>query len=170
MPKVSEIITYCDKLLNVDLFKDYAPNGLQVEGKPEVQVLVSGVTANQALIDKAVELNADMLLVHHGYFWKGEDPVLVGMKGRRIKSLMINDINLVGYHLPLDGHAEFGNNAQLGQVLGLKEISIKGEGHAKNILFTGSLDQALSGEEFAAYISKRLNREPMHIAGSSSDD
>ena len=91
-------------LLSPQLFKDYAPNGLQVEGKPEIKRIVTGVTASQALIDKAVELKADALLVHHGYFWKGEPEPIRGMKGKRIRTLIKNDINLFGYHLPLDVH------------------------------------------------------------------
>lgn len=163
MAKVSQIITYCDELLNPTMFKDYAPNGLQVQGRDEVQILVSGVTASQALIDKAIELNADMLLVHHGYFWMGEDPRLIGMKGRRIKSLMQHDINMAGYHLPLDGHAELGNNAQLGQLLGLQDQIIGGQGAAKGTLFSGVLPQAMSAVAFAEHIHQCLGRKPVHV-------
>ena len=165
MAKVSQIITYCDELLNSSDFKDYAPNGLQVEGKLNVEIIVTGVTATQALIDKAMALNADMLLVHHGYFWKGEDPRLLGMKGRRVKALMQNDINLVGYHLPLDAHPELGNNAQLGKVLGLQNIQIQGQGHAKNLLFTGELSEPLDADRLSQHLAECLQREPLHIAG-----
>lgn len=164
MAKVSQIITYCDELLNAADFKDYAPNGLQVQGKADVQCIVTGVTATQALIERAIALNADMLLVHHGYFWRGEDPRLLGMKGRRVKALMQNDINLVGYHLPLDAHPELGNNAQLGQVLGLQNIRVNGQGHAKNLLFTGELPQAMPADRFSQHLDECLQRPPLHIA------
>lgn len=170
MPKVSDIIAYCDELLNVDEFRDYAPNGLQVEGKPEIEVLVSGVTASQALIGRAVALNADMLLVHHGYFWKGEDPRLIGMKGRRVKSLMQHDINLVGYHLPLDGHPELGNNAQLGRLLGLEQQQVGGVGAARNTLFSGVLAEPMTARAFARHIASVLGREPMHICPFAESD
>ena len=164
MTKVSQIITYCDELLNPNEFKDYAPNGLQVEGRSEVKVLVTGVTATQALIEKAIALQADMLLVHHGYFWQGENPCLVGMKGKRIKALMQNNINLLAYHLPLDAHPELGNNAQLAKVLGLQKVAIAGHGHAKNLLFTGELAEAMHGDRLSQYLAQRLQRQPLHIA------
>ena len=164
MAKVSQIITYCDELLNPTAFKDYAPNGLQVEGKSDVKVVVSGVTATQALIEKAIALNADMLLVHHGYFWKGEDPRLIGMKGRRVKALMQHNINLVGYHLPLDGHPELGNNAQLGKVLGLQNVEVKGQGYAENILFTGELPEAIHADRLSQHLFDCLQRQPLHIS------
>ena len=102
-----------DAELNSAAFVDYCPNGLQVECRTTISRLVSGVTASQALIDRAIELKADALLVHHGYFWRGEDPCLVGMKGRRIRALIQAEVNLFAYHLPLDNHATLGNNAGL---------------------------------------------------------
>src|SRR5690606_2363497 len=99
--------------LSASLIKDYCPNGLQVEGKTEIRKVITGVTASQALIEQAVEKSADALLVHHGYFWKGEPEPIRGMKGNRIRTLMRHDINLLAYHLPLDIHPQLGNNAQL---------------------------------------------------------
>ena len=116
--KRQNLMSYLDRLLQPNQFNDYAPNGLQVEGVELIQRVVTGVTASQALIDKAIAFRADVLLVHHGYFWRNEASPLVGMKKRRIKALMDHDINLIGYHLPLDCHAELGNNAQLGKLLG----------------------------------------------------
>lgn len=127
-----ELTHYLADLLNVNRISDYCPNGLQVEGRDEVQRIVTGVTASQALIEKAIELNADALLVHHGYFWKGEDAAITGMKKHRIAALLKHDINLYAYHLPLDVHPEFGNNAQLAKRCGwpspraLAEISPEG--------------------------------------------
>lgn len=102
---------------------DYCPNGLQVEGRPQVMRIVSGVTASQALLDAAVEAQADLVLVHHGYFWKGENPCITGMKQRRLKTLLKHDISLLAYHLPLDLHAEVGNNVQLARQL---DITVEG--------------------------------------------
>lgn len=109
--------------LSPQLIKDYSPNGMQVEGKPEIKRIVTGVTASQALIERAIELKADALLVHHGYFWKGEPEPIKGMKGKRIRSLIKSDINLYGYHLPLDIHPELGNNACLAELL---DIEVQG--------------------------------------------
>ncbi len=120
MSNAIEFESYCNQLLSAAEFDDYCPNGLQVEaGGDEVLRLVSGVTASQALIDAAVEAGADMLLVHHGFFWKGESPVLTGPKGRRIAALIRNHISLMVYHLPLDAHPHLGNNSLLGGLLGL---------------------------------------------------
>ncbi|UUM29906.1 Nif3-like dinuclear metal center hexameric protein [Vibrio japonicus] len=157
-----------NELLSPQLIKDYAPNGLQVEGKSEIKRIVTGVTASQALINKAVELNADALLVHHGYFWKGEPEPIRGMKGNRIRTLIKNDINLFGYHLPLDIHPELGNNAELARLL---EIDVEGglEGHPQSVAMFGRLKEPLSGEEFAKKINQVLNREPLHIAPEAND-
>ncbi|MDN3610719.1 Nif3-like dinuclear metal center hexameric protein [Vibrio ostreicida] len=152
-----------NKKLSPQLFKDYAPNGLQVEGKQEVRRVVTGVTASQALIDRAVELGADALLVHHGYFWKGEPQPIRGMKGKRIRTLIKNDINLFGYHLPLDVHAELGNNAELARLL---DIDVEGglEGHAQSVAMFGRLKKIMTGDEFSKRIAQVLNRSPLHIA------
>ncbi|WP_100641627.1 Nif3-like dinuclear metal center hexameric protein [Alteromonas facilis] len=113
------LVQYLDSYLNVAKIRDYCPNGLQVEGKPNIERIVTGVTASQALIDKAIELNADAILVHHGYFWKGEDPCVKGMKKQRLAKILRHDLNLFAYHLPLDVHPEVGNNAQLAAKLGI---------------------------------------------------
>lgn len=161
-----------EKLLNEklspQLIKDYSPNGLQVEGAAEINVVVTGVTASQALIDKAVELNADALLVHHGYFWKGEPEPIRGMKGKRIRTLIKNDINLLGYHLPLDIHPELGNNAELARRL---EIEVEGglEGHPQSVAMFGRLKQPLTGAQLAERINRALDRAPLHIAPDNAD-
>ena len=117
-----ELERLLNKKLSTDRINDYAPNGLQVEGKAEIKKIITGVTASQALIDYAVAQQADTVLVHHGYFWKSENPCIRGMKGKRIKTLLVNDINLYGYHLPLDVHPELGNNAKLAQLLGIIDL------------------------------------------------
>ncbi|MEI7430087.1 MAG: Nif3-like dinuclear metal center hexameric protein, partial [Betaproteobacteria bacterium] len=116
--KRDELTRYLDQRLEAARYKDYCPNGLQVEGRAEVQCLVAGVTASQALVDQAIARGADALLVHHGWFWRGEDGRVTGIRKSRLQALLKHDINLIAYHLPLDGHAEFGNNAQLAKLLG----------------------------------------------------
>ena len=165
-----ELVTYLAELLRVDAFDDYAPNGLQVEGSSEVQTIVGGVTACQALVDAAVARGADALLVHHGYFWKGEDPRVIGIKQQRLKALLAADINLLGYHLPLDAHPKLGNNAQLAHHLELvTEGSFGGQGRSPDIGQYGRLAEPQSAAAFAARLSARMGREPLHIAGNSAE-
>ncbi|CAH0525106.1 Nif3-like dinuclear metal center hexameric protein [Vibrio hippocampi] len=154
--------------LSPHLIKDYSPNGLQVEGAEQVKKIVTGVTASQALIDYAIKVGADALLVHHGYFWKGEPEPIRGMKGKRIRSLIKHDINLYGYHLPLDIHPELGNNVQLAKLLGI-EIDGGLEGHPQSVAMFGHLPSPVSGHEFAQRIAKVLQRTPLHIAPEQSD-
>ena len=149
------------QFLNVNAISDYCPNGLQVEGKAQIKRIVSGVTASQALIDAAIELQADAILVHHGYFWKGEDQPIVGMKQRRIKALLANDINLLAYHLPLDVHPEVGNNVQLAQRLGLTVTGPLEPDNPANVGLIGELDAPLSASAFAARITTALERTPL---------
>ena len=113
--------------LDINRFRDYCPNGLQVEGKPRIRRLVTGVTASLALLEAAIEVNADAVLVHHGYFWRGEDPRVVGNRRNRLKLLLDHEVNLYAYHLPLDAHPELGNNAQLAVRLGFKAEGRFGE-------------------------------------------
>lgn len=158
-----ELTNYLDKLLQPQQFNDYAPNGLQVEGVEKIQRLVTGVTASQALIDAAVAFEADVLLVHHGYFWRNEPSPLVGMKKSRIKALMDHDINLIAYHLPLDCHAHLGNNAQLGRLMGWDSA-----GHMQSTGVTGlglyaTLPKACSGLDVQQQLTLALGREALHI-------
>ena len=150
-----------EQFLNVNAISDYCPNGLQVEGKAQIKRIVSGVTASQALIDAAIELQADAILVHHGYFWKGEDQRVIGMKQRRIKALLTHDINLLAYHLPLDVHPEVGNNVQLAQRLGLTVTGPLEPGNPRSVGLIGTLDTPLSAKDFAARIESVLSRAPL---------
>lgn len=150
-----------EQFLNVNAISDYCPNGLQVEGKAQIKRIVSGVTASQALIDAAIELQADAILVHHGYFWKGEDQRIVGMKQRRIKALLAHDINLLAYHLPLDVHPEVGNNVQLAQRLGLTVTGPLEPGNPRSVGLIGTLEAPLSASDFAARIESVLGRAPL---------
>lgn len=156
-----------NKLLSPHLIKDYCPNGLQVEGKAEVKKIVTGVTACQALIDRAIEEKADALVVHHGFFWKGEAAEIRGMKFRRIKALMDNGINLYAYHLPLDVHSELGNNAQLAKLLGFDVLGGLEADNPKSVAIHGQLEEPLTGEELAARIAMALHREPLHIGNNA---
>ena len=162
MLPLSRLRGYCDQLLRIDEFDDYCPNGLQVESGEQVQRLATGVTASQALIDAAAEWGADALLVHHGYFWKGEGPCIRGLKGRRIASLIRQEISLLAYHLPLDSHPELGNNRQLADRLGIREPTPAGE---TGLLWKGRLAESLTGQGLAFLLEERLEREPLHLPG-----
>ncbi|MDE8034971.1 Nif3-like dinuclear metal center hexameric protein [Actinobacillus equuli subsp. equuli] len=155
-----ELEQIIDEKLNSKAISDYAPNGLQVEGKANIQRIVTGVTATLPLIEKAIEKNADAILVHHGYFWKSESPCIRGMKGKRIKQLLVNDINLFGYHLPLDVHSELGNNAQLAAKLGVTHLQGLEE-RPNSIPVYGELETPVSAQEFAERIEQVLNRKPI---------
>ena len=149
--------------LDINRFRDYCPNGLQVEGRAQVSYVVSGVTASQALLDAAVERGADAVLVHHGYFWRGEDARIVGTRQRRIRTLLANELNLFAYHLPLDAHPVMGNNAQLGKRLGLSDEGRFGE---QELGWLGRSGARTVGE-LAALVSQALGREPMVIGDLS---
>jgi dinuclear metal center YbgI/SA1388 family protein len=143
------------QFLQADRFQDYCPNGLQVEGRPEVKCIISGVTASQALIAAAIEKNADAILVHHGYFWRGESAEICGTKKQRLKSLLVHDISLFAYHLPLDAHLEVGNNVQLARVLGW---SVERYLDAKNMIAVTTLPEAMTLAQVQQHVSARLNR------------
>lgn len=161
-----ELLDYCDRLLDSAAFADYCPNGLQVQGGERVRRIVSGVTASQALVDAAIAAQADLLLVHHGYFWKGESSPLTGIKQRRIKALLQHDINLVAYHLPLDVHAELGNNVQLAQLMDWQIEGGLEPDNPRSVGLQGRLSAPLSGEQLAAQLAQRLQRTPLHIPGN----
>lgn len=138
--------------------KDYVPNGLQIEGKSEVKKILTGVTASLELIDVAIEQGVDAILVHHGYFWKSETPVIKGMKYERIKRLIENGINLYAYHLPLDLHPELGNNAQLAKMWNIRNIAPISE--YQPLVLTGDLPKGMDIVTFAKMIEQTLNRQP----------
>ncbi|OOH91302.1 Nif3-like dinuclear metal center hexameric protein [Pasteurellaceae bacterium 15-036681] len=142
--------------LNSLAISDYAPNGLQVEGRKKIHKIITGVTATLPLIEKAIEKNADAVLVHHGYFWKSENPCIRGMKGKRIKQLLVNDINLFGYHLPLDIHSELGNNAQLAKNIGA--INFQGmEDKPNSIPAVAEFEHPISAQELKQRLEKVLS-------------
>ena len=154
-------------LLKPEQFNDYCPNGLQLEGRPVVRKIVSGVTACRQLIEAAAAENADLLLVHHGYFWRGEDQRITGLKKVRIEKLLENQMSLIAYHLPLDAHNELGNNVQLAQVLGFEIQGEMGRQNNHPIGLIGRLKPALDFRDFVKLLTDRLHRPPLAIAGSS---
>ncbi|NIU63524.1 MAG: Nif3-like dinuclear metal center hexameric protein, partial [Pseudomonas stutzeri] len=162
---LTTLVQEADRFLDAARIADYCPNGLQVEGRPQVARIVSGVTASQALLDAAVQAQADVVLVHHGYFWKNEDARVVGMKQRRLKTLLSHDISLLAYHLPLDVHPEVGNNVQLAALL---DLSVEGPlelGNPRSVGLVGSLPESLAPGEFKAKIGQALGREPLMVDG-----
>lgn len=156
-----QLLQFLNSILMPEKVKDYCPNGLQVEGKRDVFKLVTGVTASQALIDHAVSINADAILVHHGYFWKGESPCLTGMKKKRIQTLMRHDINLYAYHLPLDIHPTLGNNAQLANLLGIVDISPLEQSNPQSVVMQGRFDKSISPSMLAKKLQTVLNKKPL---------
>jgi dinuclear metal center YbgI/SA1388 family protein len=157
------IVNYLNDYLEVSLVKDYCPNGLQVEGRPEIKKILGGVTASQALIDEAINQGVDAILVHHGFFWKGERAEITGIKRNRLKALLENDISLIAYHLPLDVHSEVGNNVQLAKKLNIKVTGPLEPSASKSIGLVGELSEAISASEFQGFVSRVLNRECMHV-------
>lgn len=164
MAHLFDLVKWCDDYLQANAFKDYCPNGLQIEGKSEVQVLVSSVTASLDAIEQALDLKADALLVHHGYFWKGEPEPLTGIKGKRIKQLMQNEISLIAYHLPLDAHPTIGNNAVLAELLDIKDLQPLDPTERFPIGNVGRLATPMTGEQFAQRLSTVLGQSPLHIS------
>jgi len=164
MPEcLSDLVKYCDGLLQSADIHDYCPNGLQVEACDKVATIVSAVTASELAIDRAIELGADVLLVHHGYFWKGESQPLVGMKGRRVAKLLRNNISLVAYHLPLDVHIELGNNAQLGKLLGWEGYAASKDG----LIWITHFDEAVLARDINQLLCESLGRQTLWIDAGS---
>ena len=163
MTKLQDIIQWCDQTLKSSEFKDYAPNGLQIEGKTEVRKILAAVTASQDAIDAAIRENADLLLVHHGYFWKGEAYPITGMRGKRIKSLIQHDISLLAYHLPLDSHPSLGNNAAIADLLELERIEALDPSERHPIGNIGYLNQPMPVEEFKKFVSEKLKFDVTHL-------
>ncbi len=157
---INELNNYLNLLLQPERFSDYCPNGLQVEGKTHISKIVTGVTASMALLEAALKEKADAILVHHGYFWRGEAQPIIGIKKRRIQFLLQHDINLFAYHLPLDAHAELGNNVMLAKQLGLNIIGKSGE---NDMLLLTELTAPQSLQTFANLIETKLNRVPQVI-------
>jgi len=159
-----ELCAYLDATLDAGRFRDYCPNGLQVEGRAEIGKIICGVTASQALLDAAVAAGADAVLVHHGWFWKGEEGRVTGLRKQRLATLLRHDINLIAYHLPLDAHGELGNNAQLANVAGWRT---EGRFAEQDIGFYGSPEVARTAGETAGHLQQVLKR-PALLVGDAN--
>jgi dinuclear metal center YbgI/SA1388 family protein len=158
--QLTELTNYIASLLEIDRFRDYCPNGLQVEGRAEVGRIASAVTASQQVLEEAAAWGADALLVHHGYFWRGEPAVLTGIKRRRIAHLIRHEMSLLAYHLPLDAHPELGNNVLLGKALGFIPEGTFGE---QALGCHGAVAQARTLEHLAQHIAGRLRHTPLVV-------
>jgi dinuclear metal center YbgI/SA1388 family protein len=156
----AELDAYLDQYLDVAKFRDYCPNGLQVEGSERVERIVTGVTASADLLSAAIDAHADAVIVHHGYFWRGEDPRIVGTRTRRIRLILEHDLNLYAFHLPLDAHPEVGNNVSLARVLGFEIEARAGE---QDLIFHGRPDVPLTLAALAQRVEQRLERKPLVI-------
>lgn len=161
------LVNILDNELNSRDIKDYSPNGLQVEGRPCVSKILTGVTASLALIEHAISINADAVLVHHGYFWKGESQVVVGMKKRRLQQLLKHDISLISYHLPIDVHPTLGNNAQLGKLLQIESIRPLASIKPLGIVMAGSLAKTLDHQQLSNTLSSALGRQVVSVGNKS---
>ena len=163
----SELSVYLHEFLSCARYNDYAPNGLQVEGSNTIKRVCTAVTASDEVISQAVTARADVLLVHHGYFWRGEDPVIAGMKRERISKLLNNNINLFAYHLPLDCHPELGNNACIARLLVLESVQMHKAGTTENLLWSGKLSKPMDATLFSNFLEQQFGRKPLHIEGNN---
>jgi len=158
--KRDDLTAYLLEYLESAEFSDYGPNGLQVEGKPEVETIVTGVSASVELFERAIELDADAVLVHHGLIWKGVQPLYRGGYRERVRLLLAHDITLYGFHLPLDAHPEIGNNAILAGRLGLTDLEPFCLHQGRSIGFQGQTG-GISVDELTRRLTDVLDREPL---------
>lgn len=161
---IKELMDYTGQILEVERFRDYCPNGLQVEGRQEVNNIVTGVTASMALLQAAQKVGADLVLVHHGYFWRNEDPRIIGIKHKRIRFLLEHQLNLAAYHLPLDAHPVLGNNAQLALRLGLQ---VEGSAGEQSLVLYGSQPQTETLDSFQQRLGSLLQRQPFVVGDAT---
>ncbi len=166
----NQLEQYLNGLLKPEQIKDFTPNGLQIQGSDKVNKIITGVTASKALIARAIAEKADAIIVHHGYFWKNESYVIRGMKHDRIKSLLVNDINLFAYHLPLDIHPTLGNNAQLAKLFDIENVAPLELGNPLSVAMQGSLATPSNADVFAKKINTILERECLHIPAPSNKE
>ena len=161
-----QLVTLLDDLLDPDAVPDFCPNGLQVEGRREVQRVVTGVSACRALFTRAVDLDADLVLVHHGLLWRSEEPPrVVGSLRERLRLLLLHDVSLAAYHLPLDRHPELGNAAVLARRLGLVELEPFGDYHGVSVGVCGVFPEPVPADELAEAVAAACEREPLHFPG-----
>ncbi|MBK1734098.1 Nif3-like dinuclear metal center hexameric protein [Halorhodospira abdelmalekii] len=162
-----ELAAYLNETLDVHSITDYAPNGLQVEGRDEIRRLVTGVSVSQALFERAVQAEADAILVHHGFFWKGEESRIVGLKAQRLRRLLSVDLNLFAYHLPLDVHPEFGNNAGLAELLECtveQRVTVRG---IPGLLWLGRVATPVTAAALAERLAHTLGQQPVRVGAGT---
>jgi dinuclear metal center YbgI/SA1388 family protein len=164
-----DLLAHCDRELQSARFSDYCPNGLQVEGRPEVKRIAAAVTANQSVLDAAIDWGADALLVHHGYFWRGEDAAIVGMKRRRLATLLAADVSLLAYHLPLDAHPELGNNAQWGKIMGIDVAEPLHSDAPQGVGNIGSLASPMRLAQIVERVREKTARTPLLIGDPEAE-
>jgi dinuclear metal center YbgI/SA1388 family protein len=166
-----ELAEWLDQILQPGRFRDYCPNGLQVEGKASIGHIIAGVTASEALLREAIARGADAVLVHHGWFWKNDDPRVRGPRRTRLSLALAHDLNLFAYHLPLDAHPRLGNNAQLAQLLGLlPDTDPAGAPRTcgpDNLVWLGSAPGIETFGQLAARTAERLGRQPQAIGDNA---
>ncbi len=167
MAALLDIVNFTNTYLEINAFDDYCPNGLQVEGKKEVKTILTGVTASQALLNGAVDKGVDLVMVHHGFFWRGESPVITGQKRKKIATLLENNISLLAYHLPLDAHKIVGNNVQLAQKLGLRVNDFFGDAKLPLVIACDFKD-GIKADIFVERLQSILDRPPLHIGASKN--
>lgn len=167
--ELKELVNYLDHYLNASAFEDYAPNGLQVEGRETVQRLALAVSASRSAMDRAIAWNADALLVHHGLFWKGMGQEITGSKKKRIETLIKSDTSLLGYHLPLDAHEHTGNNAVLAKTIGLEDLQPFATLNNTPIGIRGRFAKPVSIEEFENRIRVRINKDALILHGGRTE-
>lgn len=160
---LAQLLGHLDQTLQPAQFRDYCPNGLQVEGREQVVKLATGVTANQALLDEAIAWGADAILVHHGYFWKGEPMQVVGMKRKRLGALLRADVSLLAYHLPLDAHPTLGNNARLGQLLGIEGFDLLQPDDPSSVGNVADLPEPVAAVSLCEQLQRLTGQPPLHI-------
>lgn len=163
------LLNLLEQTLQPSKIKDYCPNGIQVEGTAQIKKIVTGVTASQAMIDAAIAADADAILVHHGYFWKGENQTITSLKKKRIKSILMADINLIAYHLPLDIHPTLGNNAQLAKRFNIINVEGLEIGNPVSVAVKGELEQMQTLEQLTKTITDSLGRIPLVEGGANKE-
>lgn len=166
---IKQLVSYLNSLLQPEQWRDYCPNGLQIEGCRSIHKIVTGVSACQELLNQAIIAEADAILVHHGYFWKGEDPCILGIKRKRILTLLNHNLHLLAYHLPLDGHSSLGNNVQLAKQLGIEIVEEFICPQGPGLGLVGELPEAMSGNEFKEHVEHCLQRQPLYIHGQADN-
>lgn len=164
----SLLTEYLNNFLSIECYQDYAPNGLQVEGTETIQKICTAVTASLDVIQEAVDLQADALLVHHGFFWRGEAPTIIGMRRYRLEKILRQQINLLAYHLPLDCHPIIGNNVLLGKKIGVRDALGHMCNNTSNLLWSGEFVESISVDQMKHQLTQHFGRVPLVVEGLSS--